>query len=319
MPIHFVAGHYYLYDTRTIATLRAEHHVLGTPIGTLPQANQQNIFSGLPLLLLPEEARLLCEKGLAFVVDDAKRHAEYYTASTTSTPDRQRREAFQTRLDAVGRAIGGSIAGEKAKEREAALKKMGEREIEKRAKRAEEKRRAKLEAAAAEAGDTSALPDVDGSRPELGTLASPASALDASTSTSSLASFEAYSVTPMLSSPPLPSPAPPSSLSAHSPSQLLPAVPSSYPLYRHLHEHGYFMHPGLRFGCQYMAYPGDPLRFHSHFLVVARGWHERVKLSTLVGLGRLGTGVKKGFLVGGVEEPEKKEKVRCFSIEWSGM
>lgn len=88
------------------------------------------------------------------------------------------------------------------------------------------------------------------------------------------------------------------------------------------------MSPGLRFGCQYCVYPGDPLRFHSHFLAVGKGWDEEFDLMQLVGGGRLGTGVKKGFLVGGKEkrfrevdegEGGSEKGVRAFSIEWSGM
>lgn len=48
-------------------------------------------------------------------------------------------------------------------------------------------------------------------------------------------------------------------------------------------------------------YPGDPLRFHSHFLVVGLDWEEEFDLLDLIGGGRLGTGVKKGWLIGGVE------------------
>ncbi|KAI7113873.1 hypothetical protein KC352_g34850, partial [Hortaea werneckii] len=104
----------------------------------------------------------------------------------------------------------------------------------------------------------------------------------------------------------------------------LPAVPSSYPLYRHLHENDYFMSPGLRFGCQYTAYPGDPLRFHSHFLCNGMGWDEEFDLMKLVGGGRLGTGVKKGYLIGGEEEEKANGEsgngpVRTFCVEWGGM
>lgn len=89
------------------------------------------------------------------------------------------------------------------------------------------------------------------------------------------------------------------------------------------------MSPGLRFGCQYCVYPGDPLRFHSHFLASGMGWDDEFDLMQLVGGGRLGTGVKKGFLIGGkekkagvVEEEQEggsEEGVRAFSVEWSGM
>ena len=43
--------------------IRTEHRVYGTLLGTLPHLSQQNVFLGVPLSLLPEEAVLLVEKG----------------------------------------------------------------------------------------------------------------------------------------------------------------------------------------------------------------------------------------------------------------
>jgi len=47
------------------------------------------------------------------------------------------------------------------------------------------------------------------------------------------------------------------------------------------------MTPGLRFGCHYTVYPGDPLRFHSHFLATGADWDEEFDLLDIVGGGRL--------------------------------
>jgi tRNA-splicing endonuclease subunit Sen34 len=111
--------------------------------------------------------------------------------------------------------------------------------------------------------------------------------------------------------------------SVTSSSTKLPKTPSSYPLFRHLHTLGYYLSPGLRFGCQYTAYPGDPLRYHSHFLCVSLHRNQKMPMIELVGGGRLGTGVKKAFLLGGeVEQEHQKENqgnVRAFCIEWGGM
>lgn len=46
-----------------IATLRSHHHVCGLLTGTLPHLSQQNVFLGVPLLLMPEEVVLLVDKG----------------------------------------------------------------------------------------------------------------------------------------------------------------------------------------------------------------------------------------------------------------
>lgn len=120
-------------------------------------------------------------------------------------------------------------------------------------------------------------------------------------------------ITPTTSTPPLPTP-------PKDPSRPLPVVPKSYPLFRFLHSRGYFFMPGLRFGCNYSVYPGDPLRYHSHFLATGLGWDEKFDLLDIVGGGRLGTGTKKAYMVGG-EDPmaPKQENVRAFSVEWASM
>jgi len=73
------------------SVLRSQHRICGTLAGTLPQAGQQNLFLGMPLLLLPEEVVLLLEQGmkapikwchmhltwsteLAYLVDDSGSH-----------------------------------------------------------------------------------------------------------------------------------------------------------------------------------------------------------------------------------------------------
>ena len=120
-------------------------------------------------------------------------------------------------------------------------------------------------------------------------------------------------ITPTSSTPPLPTP-------PKDTSRPLPVVPKSYPLFRFLHSRGYFFMPGLRFGCNYSVYPGDPLRYHSHFLATGLGWDEKFDLLDIVGGGRLGTGTKKAYMVGG-EDPmaPKQESVRAFSVEWASM
>jgi tRNA-splicing endonuclease subunit Sen34 len=128
-------------------------------------------------------------------------------------------------------------------------------------------------------------------------------------------SVEALQVTPTTSYPPLVA-------SISHKVDKLPEVPQSYHIFKHLHEQGYFLGPGLRFGCQYVAYPGDPLRYHSHFLVTGQDWDEDIDLLDIVGGGRLGTGVKKGYMIGGATqhgEGDNAEEVRTFSFEWAAM
>lgn len=102
-------------------------------------------------------------------------------------------------------------------------------------------------------------------------------------------------------------------------------LPHSFHLYKDLYDRGYFILPGLRFGCNYNVYPGDPLRYHSHFIAVGYQWDQDIPVFDIVGGGRLGTAVKKGFLIGGLDPESKddeggeKNHVRTFAIEWGGM
>ena len=105
-------------------------------------------------------------------------------------------------------------------------------------------------------------------------------------------------------------------------------VPASYPLYAFLNARGYYITPGLRFGGDYSVYPGDPFRYHAHYMANSYGWDEEIPMLDLVTSGRLGTAVKKSFLLGaqkptpeqpGSEPKTKGEGVRVFCIEWAGM
>lgn len=277
IPISYVSGNYYLFSIDAVTYLRREHHICGVLTGTLPQAPQQNVFLGLPLELMPEEARLLVERGIAEIVDEAKAHMD----SMKMLVGRDRKLYLQD-LKAQGAQAMRLYTNRKEQQREEALKRLDGRNNVKDGKDSRE-----------EMIDSPAR--LDQSRPE------------------GILRETAVGITPPTSHPPL---------SYNPPAHHLlppPTVPSSYPLFVHLHSKGYFLSPGLRFGCQYLAYPGDPLRFHSHFLVVSADWDRELDLMDIVTGGRLGTGVKKGFLLGGAESDNSDAQVRTFSIEWAGM
>ncbi|KAK9475915.1 tRNA intron endonuclease [Lipomyces japonicus] len=101
---------------------------------------------------------------------------------------------------------------------------------------------------------------------------------------------------------------------------------AKFHVYKFLHDRAYFVSPGLRFGCHFLAYPGDPLRYHSHFLVRGLEWDEEFDLLDAIGSGRLGTGVKKAWVVGGLRKPAQpdttatgQQEFVSFSIEWAGF
>ena len=308
-----------LYDINTIIWLRKTHNILGVLIGTLPQFPQQNVFLGLPLELQPEEACLLAEKELAYIVDDLYSHSMGMQSITAAE-----KEAFIASLGKEGREAAKAAENKKEAARRKTMKRLsGGNKISKdttsgpgNGPAAETEIHEDALFDQPQTADSAPIPSLASSRPSVHKEAS-------------------WAVTPATSYPPLQTPPMTSTTT-------LPKVkPSSYALFKHLHRLSYFLSPGLRFGCQFSVYPGDPLRFHSHFLAVGSDWDEEIDLLDLVGGGRLGTGVKKGWLIGGVskvksgalarrreDQPNATEtnhvdatnsSVRTFCIEWGGM
>jgi len=355
-PIHLVANRHIIYDAATVTHIRREYHITGTLIGGLPQAPQQNVFLGIPLELMPEEARLLVEKGVAYIIDDAQQHSQAFLNNGMSGGERER---FRRILEKQG-IDAGKLQAQKAGERkESALKKIAAKEgktdnwndipddMFSSSRSGSRTRTATKGKKGARSGRVTPIgtPVEERSEPVMGgppkmqlDVNPEAEQIDEETNLFSSSSSsnhrpsesvvqqqqqsDIFKITPATSYPPLTT-ASSSDAVVHD----LPSVPTSYPLYKHLHEKDYFLAPGLRFGCQYMAYPGDPLRFHSHFLCKGLGWDDEFDLLELVGGGRLGTGVKKGFLLGGEEKGRKTTEdrdtdgadVRAFCIEWAGM
>ena len=284
VPISLVTQRYLLFDIAAVSYLRREHNICGVLIGSIPQSPSQNLFLGLPLELMPEEAKLLVSKGVAYLVDDARAHDEMLHKA-----DREKREIYLTAARHEGQTIWKTRNMQK------------EQVFRKNVLQGQVSKQSGTDTATddeAQDADDAAVDDAD----------SIFSAAITSSTISKSTSLHNIGVTPPTSTPLLLSS--PSSLSVGD------AALQTYTLFKHLHERCFFLSPGLRFGCQYMAYPGDPLRYHSHFLVDGKNWDDEINLMDIVGGGRLGTGVKKGYLLGGTD-PDGQ--VKTFSIEWAGM
>ncbi|CCG83371.1 TRNA-splicing endonuclease subunit sen34 [Taphrina deformans PYCC 5710] len=268
--IHYVHGRYLIFEVSILKHLREVHHICGVLIGTLPQISQQNVFLGLPLQIMIEEAAYLVRHGHAYIVDDQQTHRA--TVSKISVQELAKYEADsleeKTRKDAASRAL------QRQKKREA-LEKRGLTHLLEQLSIGED--------------------EADASMPKIETR-----------------SAHIDTVSPrIIYRPPLPA------ATDQDDEIQLTSTDARYNLFAHLHEKDYFLTPGLRFGAQYVAYPGDPLRFHSHFVASGHDWDAPISFMDVVGGGRLGTGVKKAWLIGG-KDPED-EQMKCFTVEWAGM
>lgn len=288
IPISYVGGKYLLFSVEAFSYLRREHRICGMLIGTIPQSPSQNVFLGLPVQLMSEEVQLLVTKGVASVVDDKYAHvvaSENFTPSWTAD--------YVSALEEESQSASEARLANQQQRRRTALQK--------------QKSKPSPNSSRGLVPEEDALQtlDGDGSTPVEETVFESQS----SSPTLKPLSKQAFRITPATSAHLLPN----TSLSLSLPVE----TTKSFPLFRHLHDKGYYISPGLRFGCQYTVYPGDPLRFHSHFLANGTNWDEENDLMDLVGGGRLGTGVKKGYLIGG--QNPKNDEVRTFSIEWAAM
>ena len=311
--ISLIGGRYFLFSVDVVSYLRREHRICGVLVGSLPQIPQQNVFLGLPLELMPEEAQLLVDKKIAYLVDDARAHDQ-----GLHNLDRGRRRDYLASLQQVGEKAAKSQAEARAQKTEQAMKKRG--------------LTPKLNDM-----ETEQVIDGDGILPLKSLTKVPLRDEDppepkdsdfippnppSKSISNKPAQSSALAITPATSHTFLPT-LPPGQPPPSGPLQLNPSPASSYPLFAHLHAQNYFLTPGLRFGCQYAVYAGDPLRFHSHFLASGIGWEQEIDLMDIVGGGRLGTGVKKAYLIGGQEVPltgtPQEGHVRTFSVEWAVM
>ncbi|KAG6841678.1 hypothetical protein C0991_008316 [Blastosporella zonata] len=89
-------------------------------------------------------------------------------------------------------------------------------------------------------------------------------------------------------------------------------------VFRSLWKKGYFMGGGIKFGGDYLVYPGDPLRYHSHFAAsVLDSPLSSLRPMEIVAHGRLGTATKKAHLL--CSWDDEKKDVSYLTIEWAGF
>ncbi|GAA6054546.1 hypothetical protein JCM3770_006021 [Rhodotorula araucariae] len=319
----------YLWDLDDIQYLRVQHHICGSLQGTLPQVTQQNVFLGLPLVLLPEEAVLLVRNQLAVLVDDPAAHLPP-TAAQAASYATSRASAITAQRQAVLKSEAERKAVMEAKHAEQIAEKRREKD---------DRRRAAAARAGAEGGEALVV-DVPGLR-------------DGEPNTGAPAAARSSAAAPAL---PVPAPGPPpqrdletvaytiiieprsSSLAWYDPSlasatyATLEAASAagvwSYPqtplqearcrVFEDLWRRGYYMGGGLRFGGDFLVYPGDPLRYHSHFtLTVLSTPATTIMPLDLVAYGRLATAVKKAHLLASWDA-EKTEALYA-SLEWAAF
>ncbi|XP_070685659.1 tRNA-splicing endonuclease subunit Sen34 [Pempheris klunzingeri] len=89
-----------------------------------------------------------------------------------------------------------------------------------------------------------------------------------------------------------------------------------YQVFRDLRGRGFYLTSAGKFGGDFLVYPGDPLRFHAHFIAVCVSPDEPVCLLDVLAAARLGSNVKKTVLLC---SPGGGGSVQYTSVQWSGL
>ncbi|KAF9452288.1 tRNA-intron endonuclease catalytic domain-like protein, partial [Macrolepiota fuliginosa MF-IS2] len=312
VPLRVSNNTAYLWNVEDIATLRSKHHICGILTGTLPHLSQQNAFLGIPLVLLPEEVVLLVENEIAILVNDPSAHLQPDLAELESWNDEQQASFRQQ--------IAASEVKTAQKENSRSL---SEEALKKRKEREERKRLAAQKLAEDTNAEDISVPGPQ--EPEKSRIGERQPAPGLVTPELSVSSAN-YTIT-------IPAP---SEHQWYSPDKATFAEVEAaqqagvwtYPsnlyerarcgVFRGLWKQGYFMGSGIKFGGDYLVYPGDPLRYHSHFVAtVIESPSQTLRPMEVVAHGRLGTATKKSHLLCTWDDETKE--VSYLSIEWAGF
>ncbi|KAK3379962.1 hypothetical protein B0T24DRAFT_176678 [Lasiosphaeria ovina] len=301
-----IAGRYLVFDIDDVVHIRRQHGICSVFTGTMPQNPTQNVFLGLPVELYAEEARLLVDKKAAYIADESADHL-----SQLKTLDETARREYIASLKSQRRNAQLVFADAKARSL---------------AKHADKRKPSPRDQVAKDGPAISSGPEdrktsiVDGAGGDTLFDSRPVSKPIPKTVT-----VEAMpAITPTTSN----------ALIRPNPSSAAALELPSDPLLAYLNARGYFITPGLRFGGDYSVYPGDPFRFHAHYLANSYGWDEEIPMLDLLTSGRLGTAVKKSYLLGAARNDQRAaggpnvsadgdkggdEDVRVFCVEWAAM
>ncbi|CAL8352312.1 unnamed protein product [Lota lota] len=96
-----------------------------------------------------------------------------------------------------------------------------------------------------------------------------------------------------------------------------PRSESRFQVFRDLRQRGYYITSAGKFGGDFLVYPGDPLRFHAHFIAVCVALDEQLPLVDVLAVARLGSNVKKTVLL--CSPGPRAAPVHYTSLQWSGM
>ncbi|XP_030053660.1 tRNA-splicing endonuclease subunit Sen34 [Microcaecilia unicolor] len=299
IPIHLLEGTGLVWNTDDVRKIRQCHRLVGSLVGSLPRKPRQNARLGLPLQLLPEEARLLAEIGVAVLLR-AMQHerasgGQDEGCASESSSRQGLEEAPLSEVAVYRQALDESYEEQRQlalQEKRSLLEGLSEHIAQGRAKRRHER------------GNQTGEPTEPAHQEELEkSFRFPREAMMVQLPTARLAPGSTEVVDWQHPSPDWP----------HAGQQ---AHEIRYQVFKDLWERGYFLTSGSKFGGDFLVYPGDPMCFHAHYIALCTVPDEPLQLCDIVAAGRLGSNVKKTVLLCSAE---RDGTVTYTSLQWAGL
>lgn len=294
LVVEVANGRSLVWGAEAVQALRERLGVGGRTVGALPRGPRQNSRLGLPLLLMPEEARLLAEIGAVTLVSAPRPDPRQHDLALASFK-RQQEQSFQEQSALAGEA--------REARRQELLERIAEGQAAKKQKLEREAAAGQAQEGQASGEQDEAAPSSSQPGPSSGAAPLPRSAL----------------LVQLATARPRPVKARPLDWRVQSedwPHAGRPAHELRYSVYRDLWERGFFLSAAGKFGGDFLVYPGDPLRFHAHYIAQCWAPDDPIPLQDLVSAGRLGTSVRKTVLLC---SPQPDGKVVYTSLQWAGL
>ncbi|XP_060820529.1 tRNA-splicing endonuclease subunit Sen34 [Bombus pascuorum] len=280
----------FIWSAEDWLKLRKDYRIIGELIGCLPKKPRQDIFLGLPLLLQPEEVSLLLEKNIARLV-------RY--SCLQKPPSNSLKQAFEEYRNTL------YVEQEKClkKERQKQIIGMMDKIIEgKKRKMLGIDTRKKKVIKSLDPKVQAAFNNIEINRQDL--LKEEMAKLPKLDKTEAL--IQTHTAYPWTDENDI------EIIEWKYPSNDKQQL--RYKTYKDLWERGYYVTNGEKFGGDFLAYPGDPIMFHSQFIILCKDKKEEIPITELSAQCRIACHVRKTQVYAFFSE---NQIIKYQSFQWA--
>ncbi|XP_076390022.1 tRNA splicing endonuclease subunit 34 [Megachile rotundata] len=281
----------FIWNAEDWLKLRKNHRIIGELIGCLPKKPRQEVFSGLPLLLQSEEVSLLLEKNIARLIQ--------YTCFQ-NPPSDSLKQAFEEYRNKLFIEQEKCLRDERKKQVVGMMDKIIEGKkrkilgIDTRKKKAKKPLDPKVQ---------ETLNNIEINKQDL--LAEEMARLPKLDKSEAL--IQTHTVYPWANKDDI------EIVEWKYPSNYKQRL--RYKTYKDLWEKGYYVTNGEKFGGDFLVYPGDPIMFHSQFIILCKDKNDEIPITELSAQCRTACHVRKTQVYAFFSEDQND--IRYQSFQWA--